>query len=76
MKKWIVFTAAALFGTFAAAQEKIDLTSPKTWDASTQKRISFAENSITSTIPFFMMRTPFMTIDPAKEYKISLKVKA
>lgn len=76
MKKWFAFTAAILFSTIAAAQEKIDLMNRKTWDASTQKRVVFAENSITSTIPFFMMRTPFMTIDPAKEYKISMKVKA
>ncbi|MBQ9771487.1 MAG: hypothetical protein IJW23_06650 [Lentisphaeria bacterium] len=75
MKKWFAFTAAILFSTIVAAQEKVDLMNRKTWDASTQKRVIFAENSITSTIPFFMMRTPIMSIDPAKEYKISLKAK-
>lgn len=72
----VALSTMLMLGTAVSAEEKMDLMKPAVWDASTQKRIVFAENELTAAIPFYMMRGPLMTIDPKKEYTVSLKIKA
>lgn len=77
MKIWsIIIAASVMLGSVVSAAEKIDLMKPEAWDAATQKRVSFAENSIISNLPFFMMRGTLLPVDLKKEYTVSFQVKA